>query len=403
MAEKVFITSIGIVSALGKGVEVNKHALFNTTSGVRKPKHLKTIHAQEFVLGELDHSNDELSSLLGLPVGANGYTRTTLLSILAMQELLSGIDIKMLNGAPYAFINANTVGGMSSVEHLYPDFISDKTEGDFLKYIETFDCAESTLTTAKHFGLKPLMGTVSTACSSSANAILIGARMIKHGIVKRAICGGCDALSKFTLNGFNSLKNVSKELCMPFDEERIGLNLGEGAGYVLLESEEAMQERGSIPLAVLSGYGNTNDAHHPTAPSPNGDGAYNTMIQALAKANISANEIGYINAHGTATFNNDSAEGKALERVFADTTVPPFSSTKPYTGHTLAAAGVIEAIFSIWALQEQKTLPNLNFHKKMEELSIAPTTTIDNITTEHVLSNSFGFGGNNVSLILSKA
>lgn len=402
MLDKVFITSIGIVSALGKGVEENKKALFDIQPSLRKPKHLKSLHSEEFVLGELDHSDDELSLLLGLPKGLNGYTRTTLLSMLAMKELLGDVDVNELNKSPLAFINANTVGGMSSVEHMYSDFLSDNVSADILKYVETFDCAESTMTTAKHYGLKPLMGTVSTACSSSANAILLGARMIKHGIVKRAICGGCDALSKFTLNGFNSLKNVSKEPCMPFDNERIGLNLGEGAGYVLLESEEAMKERGATPIAVLSGYGNTNDAHHPTAPSPNGDGAYNTMKLALSKAGLSPSDIGYINAHGTATFNNDSAEGKALERVFEGIEVPPFSSTKPYTGHTLAAAGVLEAIFSIWVLQEQKTLPNLNFQNQMEDLNISPTTTIDPITTSHVLSNSFGFGGNNVSLILSK-
>lgn len=403
MVDKVFITSIGIVSALGKGVEEHRTALYNEQPQLRKPKHLKTIHADEFVLGELDHSDDELSSLLGITNNDQAYTRTALLSMLSMKELLADVDIDQLNEAPYAFINANTVGGMSSVELVYEDFISDKTEGDFLKYIETIDCAESTMTTAKHYGLKPLMGTVSTACSSSANAILLGARMIKHGIVKRAICGGCDALSKFTINGFNSLKNVSKQPCMPFDNDRVGLNLGEGAGYVLLESEKAMKERGAEPIAVLSGYGNTNDAHHPTAPSPNGDGAYNTMMQALNKAGLGPEDIGYINAHGTATFNNDSAEGKAIERVFEATNTPPFSSTKPYTGHTLAAAGVIEAVFSILALQEQRTLPNLNFRTQMEELSISPTTTIDTIATNHVLSNSFGFGGNNVSLILSKA
>jgi 3-oxoacyl-[acyl-carrier-protein] synthase-1 len=226
--------------------------------------------------------------------------------------------------------------------------------------------------------------------------------MIQHGIVKRAICGGCDALSRFTLNGFHSLKNVDKQPCRPFDNTRFGLNLGEAAGYLLLETEKSAKERGAEILAVLSGYGNTNDAYHPTAPSPNGDGAYNTMQLALSKAGLLPQDISYINAHGTATINNDAAEGKAIERLF-ENNIPLFSSTKPYTGHTLAAAGSIEAIFSIWALQQQKAWPNLNFTTPMEDVSVRPATTLTDAAINHVISNSFGFGGNNVSLLFSKA
>jgi len=170
----------------------------------------------------------------------------------------------------------------------------------------------------------------------------------------------------------------------------------------LLETEKAAKERGAEILAVLSGYGNTNDAYHPTAPSPNGDGAYNTMQLALHKAGLQPQDIDYINAHGTATINNDAAEGKAIERLF-ENNIPLFSSTKPFTGHTLAAAGSIEAIFSIWALQQQKAWANLHFTTKMEELAIAPVAQMQDANLQHVLSNSFGFGGNNVSLIFSKA
>jgi len=403
MAEKIVVTSLGILSALGQGVDANLHALKKGKTGLQYPQHLQTVHATEFLLGEVNSSNDDLSASLGLPTGDNGYTRTTLLALVAMQEVLQGIDRDILTTEGFAFINANTVGGMCSVENMYPDFLSEKTEGSFLNYIDTLDCAESTQNVVKYFGLQPFTATISTACSSSANAIILGARLIQQGVVKRAICGGCDALSRFTLNGFNSLKNVDKQPCRPFDNTRFGLNLCEGAGYLLLETEKSAKERGAEILAVLSGYGNTNDAYHPTAPSPNGDGAYNTMKLALSKATLQPSDINYINAHGTATINNDAAEGKAIERLF-ENTVPQFSSTKPYTGHTLAAAGSIEAIFSIWALQQQMILPNLNFTTAMEDLSIIPATTlIENAAVNHVLSNSFGFGGNNVSLIFSKA
>lgn len=403
MAERIVVTSLGILSALGNGIAANLQALQQQRPGLHYPQLLRTIHAGEFLLGEVPYSNDELSAMLGLPAGNNGYTRTTLLAMVAMQEVLKGIDKKELQDEGFAFINANTVGGMCSVEDMYEDFLSDNTAEDALKYIDTLDCAESTQNVTKHFGLKPFTATISTACSSSGNAIILGARLIQHGIVKRAICGGCDALSRFTLNGFHSLKNVDKQPARPFDNTRFGLNLGEGAGYVLLETEKSAKERGAEIIAVLSGYANTNDAYHPTAPNPNGDGAYNTMQLALQKAQLQTTDINYINAHGTATTANDAAEGKAIERLFNGHT-PHFSSTKPYTGHTLAAAGVIEAIFSIGALQQQMVWPSLNHTTQMEEVSITPTTQlIENAGINHVLSNSFGFGGNNVSLIFSRA
>lgn len=401
MSERIVITATGVISALGLGEELNWYALVNKQSGLKYPVHLQTKHAHEFLLGEVDYSNDQLASLLNLPTGDNGYTRTTLLALVAMQELVSKTGLSLLQDESIALVNANTVGGMCSVEDMYLDFISEQKEGAFVKYIDTLDCAESTLNIARFFNLKPFTATISTACSSSANAIILGSRLIQQGIVKRAVCGGCDALSRFTLNGFSSLKNVDKDACRPFDQSRFGLNLGEGAGYLLLEKEEDAIERGATILAVLSGYSNTNDAYHPTAPSPEGDGALMTMQLALQKAKLSAGDIDYVNAHGTATTNNDAAEGKALQRLFADKQ-PCFSSTKPYTGHTLAAAGSIEAIFSILSIQNQICLPNLNFNTKMEELTIAPVTEARATVINYVLSNSFGFGGNNVSLVLGK-
>jgi 3-oxoacyl-[acyl-carrier-protein] synthase-1 len=275
--------------------------------------------------------------------------------------------------------------------------------GDFTQYIDTLDCAESTEKAAAYFNLKPFMATISTACSSSANSLILGARLILQGKVKRAICGGCDALSRFTLNGFHSLKNVEKTPCRPFDQERFGLNLGEGAGYLLLEKESDAKARGANILAYFTGYCNSNDAYHPTAPSPDGSGAYRTMQRALERAGLQISDIDYINAHGTATISNDAAEGKAIQELFADK-VPYFSSTKGFVGHTLAAAGAIEAIFSLLTIREQTIFPNLNFKTRMEELHITPVTEVlAHVPVQHVMSNSFGFGGNNVSLIFSRS
>jgi len=399
MSEKIVVTSVGLISALGHGVAANIEAMRNGNSGLRHPLHLKTVHASEFVMGEVRMGNEEMATQLGLPAD-HSYSRTALLALMAVKELLAGADMDLLRNESLALINAGTVGGMCTVEDLYPEFMSPGT-GDYIKYIDTLDCSESTENIATHFGLKPFMATISTACSSSSNAALLGARMIKQGLVKRAICGGCDALSRFTLNGFNSLKNVAKEPCMPFDQNRVGLNLGEGAAYLMLETESSARARGAKILAVFSGYCNSNDAYHPTAPSPHGDGAYNTMWQAMNMAGLKPEDIGYVNAHGTATINNDIAEGIAISRLFSGH-IPYFSSTKPFTGHTLAAAGAMGAIYSIAAMAQGIALPNLNFKTPMEELQIVPTTKlVEQLSIKHVLSNSFGFGGNNVSLAFS--
>jgi len=403
MADRIVVTSFGVFSALGLEKEVQMEALTGSRSGLQHPRYLNTVHAPEFLMGEVPMSDSDLADFLGLPVGENGYTRTTLLALVAMRELLKDVDKSLLADHQFAFINANTVGGMCSVENMYMDFIGEESEGPFTKYIDTLDCAESTQNVASYFGLKPWMATLSTACSSSANAIILGERLIRQGIVQRAICGGCDAMSRFTVNGFLSLKNVDKEPCKPFDQNRSGLNLGEGAGYLMLERESDAIARGAKIIAVLSGYCNSNDAYHPTAPSPDGAGAYRTMNKALRKAGLEPAQIGYINAHGTATINNDAAEGLAIQRLFG-ANPPLFSSTKPYTGHTLAAAGAIEAIFSIWGMNDGLAYPNLNFRIPMEELEITPVQTLQSgLEIKHVLSNSFGFGGNNVSLIFSKA
>jgi 3-oxoacyl-[acyl-carrier-protein] synthase-1 len=254
---------------------------------------------------------------------------------------------------------------------------------------------------ADHVGIKKYLATISTACSSSANAIMHGAQLVKHNKLDRVICGGTEALSKFTVNGFNSLMILDKEHCRPFDSSRNGLNLGEGAAYIVLESEKEVDRSRRKPLAELKGYGNANDAFHQTASSPEGEGALSAMTLALSMAGIKPNEVDYINAHGTATENNDLSEGLGLKRLFGEQ-VPYFSSTKPFTGHTLAAAGSIEAVYCMMAIKERLIWPNLNFKSVMPELGIEPVKQlIQKINLKNVLSNSFGFGGNTSSLLLA--
>lgn len=393
----VYVIGFGIITALGDNVAGNWHALLQEKDGLFQPSILQTIH-KELKVGEIKLTNDDLAGAIG--VNLDGISRTTLLGMYAMNEALQNIPEAIYQSKATAFINATTVGGMSDVENMYSEMIADDTEQRVLNYIDSLDCADCTMRIAKHFGFKGFQATISTACSSSANAILLGARMIKQGEASIAICGGTDALTRFTLNGFNTLKNVDKNPSKPFDQNRNGLNLGEAAAYVVMVDEAILHQLKVKPVAVFSGYGNTNEAHHPTAPSPDGKGALLTMQEALKNAKLSPEKIGYINAHGTATQGNDISEGNAIKKLFGNDT--PFSSTKSFTGHTLAASGSVEAIFTCLALQKNIIPPNLRFTTPMEETGLKPVTKITEKPIHSAISNSFAFGGNNVSLVFSK-
>jgi 3-oxoacyl-[acyl-carrier-protein] synthase-1 len=276
-----------------------------------------------------------------------------------------------------------------------------QSRGDFIRFTDTATSGEHCERIADHVGIRSYLGTVSTACSSSANSMMHGAQLIKNKKFDRVICGGSEALSKFTVNGFNALMILDKRHCRPFDATRNGLNLGEGAAYVVLESEEEVNRRKRIPLGELKGYGNANDAFHQTASSPDGAGAFSAMQLALSSAQLKPQDIQYVNAHGTATENNDLSEGLGMKRLFAEN-LPLFSSTKPFTGHTLAAAGSIEATYCLMAIKHGMIWPNLNYKDVIPEPDIAPVTSLQvKHEIKNVLSNSFGFGGNTSSLLLA--
>ncbi len=399
--QKVFVTGIGLVSALGHGVEANRSALLAGRSGIGQATHLDSRLAASLPLGEIPYSNEELRRLVIPKDVKTPRNRQLLLGIPALRETLAGCAPGEYPGS-LGFINATSVAGMHEVENIYPELIDPAVQTIDEEYADSLDCAQGTEALARWFGFRDYIGTISTACSSSANSIMYGIRLIQAGQLDAAVCGGTDTLSRFTLNGFNSLKNVDHHRCRPFDENRAGLNLGEGAAYIMLESENAMKRSGRKPLAILSGYCNYNEAFHPTAPSPEGKGAYQAMAGAIQKAGLQPKDISYVNAHGTATENNDIAEGMALQRLFGND-LPPFSSTKAFTGHTLAAAGAIEAVFSVLSLLHEEIYPNLGFENPMTGAPIIPETHArQGISLQHILSNSFGFGGNNASLLVSR-
>lgn len=399
MNKGIAITGMGIISAIGNNVAENLHALKNSIHGISRVELINTIQRDEIMVGEIKLTNDQLIEKLKLPE-SNNYSRTALLGVIAAKEAVENAGIKDISNYRTGIISGTSVGGMDMTEKYYYEYLTEEAPR---KYIESHHAGDSTQKIAEQLGIEEsLITTISTACSSAANAILFGARLISSGRLDRVIVGGADCLSKFTINGFKTLMILSDSYSTPFDENRKGLNLGEAAAYLVLESEKVVRKENKKVLAYLSGFGNANDAFHQTASSENGEGATLAMEKALKIAGLTPSEIDYINAHGTATGNNDLSEGRAILNVF-DNQVPSFSSTKAFTGHTLAAAGAIEAVYSVLALQHQLIFPNLNFKTPMKEFSLLPETELKEKEIRTVLSNSLGFGGNCSTLIFSKA
>ena len=400
MSARVLITGIGSVSSIGLTIQELTDSILKSDSGVSSKTRLDSILARALPTGQIQLSDAQLKSRIpGLPI-KQIYSRTALIGMLAASEATAMAGLSANDCKAAGLVNSTSAGGMDKGEFFYADYLKSPNKGN-LKFAQTHDCGDAAEQMATLLHIEQYITTISTACSSAANAMMHGARLIKAGICDIVVAGGSDAICKFTINGFNALMILSDEPCKPFDKNRKGLNLGEAAGYFVLESEASVKRRGAKPLAVLSGYGNACDAYHQTASSPNGEGAYLAMMQAINVSGYKSTEIDYINAHGTGTQNNDMSESVALLRIFPEN-LPPVSSTKAMTGHTLAAAGGIEAVMSVLAIQHGWMFPNKNFNDAIEETGIVPVTELQtNKTIKHILSNSFGFGGNNSSLLIS--
>ena len=386
---------MGAISAIGNSVAEHRASLIAGRGGVRLGGGLASRYAGHIPFGSVGRTTEELKELLD--AREKGVTRTSLLALHALREALgdAGLGDGRLQEADTALIGGTTVGGMCLTDELYRDTNGGAGGSAFLA---SYDCASVFQYLQGRYGIGGLVSTINTACSSSANAIQYGGRLIRNGLASRAIVGGVDSLAKYTVNGFNALQILAPEPCRPFDEHRQGLNLGEGAAFLVLEGEADIA--GKRVYAELTGFCNVNDAYHPSALSLDGEGPYRAMRGALEAAGVGAGAIGYINAHGTGTENNDAAESRAMLRLFGDP--PPFASTKSSTGHTLGAAGALEAVFSILGLVQGELYPEVNFETPMPETGLRPVTAYAQASLLHVLSNSFGFGGNCTSLVFSR-
>jgi 3-oxoacyl-[acyl-carrier-protein] synthase II len=299
---------------------------------------------------------------------------------------------------PELTVVGTTSGGMTFGEEYYRALHANGRLRAAASLIANYTPQKAVIDAQEALGLTAPCQVIANACASGTNAIGHAFECVRSGRYRRVLTGGYDAISELVFVGFDSLQASTPEKCRPFDTGRTGLVLGEGAAVLALENFEAAEARGAEILAEVVGYGLSTDNHHLTQPNPSGSGARQAMERALESAHMSPGEIDYINAHGTATPFNDAAEGKAIAELFASV---PISSTKGMMGHSLGAAGAIEAVISLLALRDQVLPPNINFRES------DPALSLDIVANEArpakvraVLSNSFGFGGTNASVIL---
>lgn len=387
---KIAVTGLGVISSIGNNLSGNLHSLKQGKGGITQ----FTEADRSFYSGRVTLTNTELMDLLDIP-NHTTVNRSTLLGMIAAREAWA-------KRTHHSELRTGIISGTTYGQTDLTDVLLSTNPETQTVLLKMHDNGSSTELIAHDIGIQDHRSTISTACSSSANAIMLGARLIESGALDRVLVGGSDSVNAFTLIGFNSLLLYDTERCRPFDENRNGLNLGEAGAFLVLESERSLQITQEKKLAEIRGWANTCDSFHPTGSSPEGKGASLAILKALKKANLETTDIDHINAHGTGTKNNDLSESMAMQHVFGKN-IPPFCSTKSYTGHTLAAAGGLEAVYSILSLQNDLVFPNLNHERNMKEVSFSPEKQLlTNKKIDTVLSSSFGFGGNCTELIFSK-
>ncbi|MCP4694082.1 MAG: 3-oxoacyl-ACP synthase, partial [Desulfobacterales bacterium] len=371
---RIFITGMGVISPLGRGLQRTRDALRRGRSGIRPLRLFASPHASPLPVGEVRD-----------PLPADGPPRAHALALAAAGEALAGCE-----APPDAVVLGVTTGGMLRTEELLKEERRDKAS---FTLHSTGSVAE--IVAGTH-GCKGPVLTISTACSSGAAAIGIALEMLRAGLARRVLAGGADSLCRLTFHGFNSLQLIDPEGARPLDKDRRGMSVAEGAAMLLLEGDESPPPNAA---AEILGAGFSCDAHHPAAPRPDGVGAAEAIRAALDDGGLSAGDIDYISLHGTGTADNDLAEARAVRAIFGERT-PPLSSVKGATGHSLAAAGAMEAVIAAMAVSEGWIPGNTGCRTPDPELKIEPALAPEERPVRAVLSNSFGFGGNNVSLVI---
>ena len=384
---RIVITGMGAISAPGIGLRQGFHSVCAgkdcLTPLTLFDSRLKTVPL--------------CAQVSTIPERFQQYHRTLGLAFAASEEAMSVLQDR--STVRLGVVVATTVGGISSTEKVYEELRADTAKTSFLT--PRFAVHEPTVISGElcsHFGGSGFH-TVSTACSTGLHAIGMAKRLIERGIYDACLAVGADALSILTIRGFASLTLLDPQGCRPFDKNRAGISLGEGAAAMLITSAEFAARQALQPVALVSGWGSSADCYHMTAPHPQGDGAQRAVLAALDEAGIGPDQIDLIAAHGTGTPDNDKAEIKAMQAICGK--LPPFCSMKRTLGHTLAASGILEAVFAVKALCEGVIPPTGGFSVPDDEIGVVPSPPAKR-TMNHILKNSFGFGGNNAAVIFSK-
>jgi len=389
------VTGLGIITASGCGVSAVWEALRTNRAGLGPLTLFASPRYGHHPVGQVRVDVDRLAG------DARG-SRSDNLAWIAAREAVTQSGLPVSDDGPGAerkgVLLGSTVAGMLGTEEVLGRLLRGR-RGSFAP-LRHHECASATDLCARRLGARGPTATFSTACSAGALAIAAAAELIEDDEADVVLAGGADSLSRLTLNGFGSLLLLDPAGCRPFDTARAGISLGEGAAMLVIEAEETARARGARILARLSGWGASCDATHPTAPHPQGEGAAAAMRRALERGGLSPSDIGFVIAHGTGTPDNDAMEGRALLRVF-DSQPPPFASVKRFFGHTLAASGAIQAVVCVKALGEQAAPANLGFENRDSKIGLEPARQFQSRPLRHLLSNSFGFGGNNVALVFS--
>lgn len=391
MNRAVAISGAGCLCAAGMTLAQAYAAMLKGERNPQPPRAFRSDHLVPFPVFEI---------LADLPAArAEGdLLRTTQLALSAVIEALAdaGLTPAELKKLRVGVCIGTTVGSAMNNEEFYAEFRSG-TDPEMAS-IDRYLLSNPAAAIARHYQLDGPCQTVVNACSSGTDAIGLGAAWIRSGRCDIVLAGGADELCRVTYNGFASLMIADSEPVRPFDGRRKGLNLGEGAGMLVLESDELLARRNKSPRGYLLGYGSATDAHHLTAPHPDGAGLRRALAEALQTAGVTSAQIAFINAHGTGTPDNDKVESRVLADCFPGV---PFVSTKAYTGHCLGAAGAIEAALTLICLEQQKLPANAGFAVPDPQLPIQPVAQLTPLSGKIALSESLAFGGNNSAVIIA--
>lgn len=387
----VGIVGMGCICAAGDSVQEGLSAMY---SGRRNPAAPVAFTAD---LAECPPVFEIFCDLSRFVVHEN-HSRTTLLALAAVQEALlqAELDNSLLKSLRVGVALGTTVGCTLNNEPFYRQYLAGRKPN--VSPISKFLDNNPALAVTEIYNLSGPVAAVANACSSGADAIGLARDWINFDLCDIAIAGGTDELSRIAYLGFNALQVTSNEPCRPFDKNRKGLNLGEGAGVLILESDASIRRRNARPFARISGFASSCDAYHPTGPHPDGAGLERAISGALQEASVSAADIAFVNAHGTSTPDNDKVEGCVISRLFGDTI--PVVSTKAYTGHTLGAAGGIEAVLTVRALLDQKLPATAGFEVPDPACRITPTDRPTEISGQFAVSTSLAFGGSNSAVVV---